>query len=402
VHERISAAHSRFVQRKKRGDSALASARKARLKELHNSGTSVATGGGPKKLRPGAQLAAKDTNDADRYKSTLAKQRQEKGKKKLFVRDGALVPAELQHPPEGATVTMKANRVGTSEYIGRQAALIASIRKYKGEARAKQVEAKLLAVEKALKLNQSTFVSSPAVPFQKEVTRERVFEKIPFIKRIVKMSQEEELILDASLSFIHGLRIGIFKYRNALSENEQVAFEDWLHLVRVTLPSEWALHTLIDDLLDHFDSVVKSPDALVRVLDQHPMHRDRWSPSCAKPGNVGGGFTCGFWKLLHVMSVGLAEHKGGKVVVKLRMARQDSPLFSPLLAADTIRDYIAHFFPCTSCSEHFVERYDDCSYRRCSRLSDKVSKSTEADWKELAKWLFQFHNEVSRISSSLR
>jgi hypothetical protein len=230
------------------------------------------------------------------------------------------------------------------------------------------------------------------------ITKERVIERIPFMKRMVKMSHEEELILDASMSFIHGLRVGIFKDRKTLSEDEQVALEDWLHLVRVTLPSEWALHTLIDDLLDRFDSIVKSPDALLRVLDQHPLRRDRWSPSCAKIGNI-GGFSCGFWKLLHVMSVGIAEHKGGKVVVKLRMARPDSPLFSPLLAADTIRDYIAHFFPCTSCAGHFIERYDDCSYRRCTRLSNKVSKSSEADWKELAKWLFQFHNEVRRASS---
>jgi Erv1 / Alr family len=393
MQERIHEAHARFVERKKLVDASLVAARKARLSQLEASGAVAAYNGGPSKVRPGAALAVKDASDVNRFKNELLQRRKDNGPNRLFTRDRAKSSPELKAPPAGATVTMRSNQLLTEEYRSRREQLIASIRKHRGAARAKEVEAKLSEVESALDVNQNA--ARPAVPFQKEVTKAGIVERIPIVKRVVKMSHEEELILDVSMSFIQGLKAGVFKSRNALSQTEQVALEDWLHLLRVTLPSEWALHNLIDDLLDHFNSVVKSHEALVSVLEKHPLHRDHWSRSCSPPGKVGGGFTCGFWKLLHVMTVGLAEHRGGEYVIKLRMARQDSVLFSPELAADTVREYIANFFPCTSCAEHFTERFDDCSYRRCSRLSDKVSKATDADWKELAKWLWEFHNEVS-------
>jgi Erv1 / Alr family len=395
MQERIQEAHARFVERKKLVEASLVAARKARLSKLESSGAAAGLySGGPSKMRPGAALAVKDTSDVNRFKNELSQRRKESGgPSRLFTKDRAKSSPELKAPPTGATSTMRANQLLTAEYRSRREQLIESIRKHRGDARAKEVEAKLNEVENALDVNQNAV--RPVLPFRKEVTKARIVEKIPIVKRIVKMSHEEELILDVSMSFIQGLKVGVFKSRKALSQNEQVALEDWLHLLRVTLPSEWALHNLIDDLLDQFNSVVKSHEALVRVLEKHPLHRDHWSLSCSPPGKIGGGFTCGFWKLLHVMTVGLAEHRGGEFVIKLRMARQDSVLFSPELAADTVREYIANFFPCTSCAEHFTERFDDCSYRRCSRLSDKVSKTTDADWKELAKWLWEFHNEVS-------
>jgi hypothetical protein len=43
-----------------------------------------------------------------------------------------------------------------------------------------------------------------------------------------------------------------------------------------------------------------------------------------------------------------------------------------------------------------VDRYDDCAnQRRCDRLTNDAATATDADWKEFAKWLWEFHNTVS-------
>lgn len=53
-----------------------------------------------------------------------------------------------------------------------------------------------------------------------------------------------------------------------------------------------------------------------------------------------------------------------------------------------LRDYVAHFFSCVTCREHFVSMYDSCSLDRCNRLSGK-------NWRELPLWLFETHNAVN-------
>lgn len=383
----MSEARARFAERRKRLEAQVLAAQKKRFQTPPGLGTpGAATVPGP-----GAEAAAFDSaSELDRYKTLLAERHKAKTSKKRLFRPVLGVPKrnhadsatpDQQNPPQGATTTMKANKPGTTEYKDRRESMLEYIRKTKGQNKAKEVESRLNAANKA-------------VAFQKVVSKPRLIEKLPIIKRMVKMSYEETLILDASLSFMHGLKF-VFKSKNALQENEQQALEDWLHLMRIALPQEWALHELIDDLLDNFELAIKSDDALQRILNRHTLPRKSWSWSCAPPGKIGGGFTCGFWKLLHTMSVGVAEHKGGLNVIKARTARRDSILFSPEIAADTVREYIVNFFPCTDCAQHFAQRYDDCSYRRCSRLSDKVSRATDADWKELAKWLWEFHNEVS-------
>jgi hypothetical protein len=96
------------------------------------------------------------------------------------------------------------------------------------------------------------------------------------------------------------------------------------------------------------------------------------------------------------MTVGIAEYRGGQDLIASGSVMPASRTFSPLDAADTIREYMAHFFPCTECSKHFVGQYDQCELnRRCSRLTSIASTTSDADWKELAKWLWEVHNDVS-------
>jgi hypothetical protein len=57
--------------------------------------------------------------------------------------------------------------------------------------------------------------------------------------------------------------------------------------------------------------------------------------------------------------------------------------------ARILRDYVAHFFGCVACREHFVAMYDSCALDRCNRLSG------DKQWRELPLWLFEAHNAVN-------
>jgi hypothetical protein len=219
------------------------------------------------------------------------------------------------------------------------------------------------------------------------------------------MMPEEEAILDASLSFVSGLRYGVFKGDGPLTSNRKMALKNWLDLLSVSLPPEWGLHRLIDDLRRQINYVAESEKHLESVLRAHPMPRQVWSKSCTGNGKWGGvGFSCGFWKLLHIATVGVAEHRGGLNLLQSGMIDSNHNTFSPIEAADTIKDYIALFFNCDECKRNFVEHYNNCdNNRRCSRLTDEDSTATIADWKELALWMWEVHNEVSvRIVSERR
>ena len=95
------------------------------------------------------------------------------------------------------------------------------------------------------------------------------------------------------------------------------------------------------------------------------------------------GSTCAFWRLLHTLSVGLAERKGGtdasmddEVLRDVDAAlgvvggkhRRNHRLFSPKEAAETIRNVIDTFFTCEVCRKNFIEQYDSCQYGRCDKL----------------------------------
>ena len=346
----------------------------------------------------GAMVAKQEPKDLDRFQPELAEQRQRIASQERFKRlaanrlnRGTNKERITEQASEGATETMKKFVPGTREYELHKAEIVETIKKNKGKRAAEKVERQMT----ALAQNVVPPGTTNTLPFQKQVTKPKFVEKVPVVKRMVKMSHEEELIIDVTLSFIHSLKIGIFRTTGPLTKPQKNALEDWLALLRVSLPQEWAIHNLIDDLLDNFKIVTKSSNNLERIVNQFHFPRKEWTKSCATRKTVGSGFTCGFWKLLHVASIGLAEYRGGINLMNARMTRADAIIFSPEEAADTLREYIANFFPCTDCAEHFLERYDDCSYRRCTRLSDNFETATDADWKEFGKWLWEFHNEVS-------
>jgi hypothetical protein len=241
-----------------------------------------------------------------------------------------------------------------------------------------------------------TNLKKEELPFKKDVRKaglvKKAAERIPVVKRAVKMSPEEELIMDASHAFTILLQTGISMKMN--DQAARMALRKWLDLMSVSLPPEWAIHRLIDDLRRQFMFITKSRDNLQSVVRNHPLSRQGWSKDCRKGGTY--GFSCGFWKLMHTMAVGVAEQRGGKSLVESEMVVPSTKTFSPAEAADTIRNFIDHFYTCKPCRDNFISTYDNCeNNRRCDRLADDADGATTADWKELSLWLWEVHNDVS-------
>lgn len=249
-------------------------------------------------------------------------------------------------------------------------------------------------------ITQRTSLKKETLPYKKDVRKQGVVKrtaaKLPVIGRRFRMTPEEELILDVSLSLVVSFESGIKFRGQELDKKQQKALKSFLDLLNVALPPEWGIHQLIDEMRRRFAYIVMSDHNMKRVLSNHPLPRRMWSKSCVQPKKGTMGFSCGFWKLLHVTTVGVAEQRGGLSLVESGLAGVETKLFSPIDAADTIRDYIEQFFNCEPCKKNFIETYDDCEKnRRCDRLTEEIEAADIADWKELPVWLWEAHNEVS-------
>ena len=169
----------------------------------------------------GAEAARGMEREMDRWKQYHQQKR--KRKHRIGFRRPQ-PPAEAAYA--GATKTMRAHQLNTPEFAERIAQIGKTLTKVKGRKRS------AAAVEK---------IRNKQKPFKKVLKKEKFAEKIPIIKMLptIKMSAEEELILDASLSFLQGIRHGVFRSDAALSPARQHALYEFLNVMSVGLPPEW-------------------------------------------------------------------------------------------------------------------------------------------------------------------
>lgn len=291
--------------------------------------------------------------------------------------------------PDGATPIMLAHRNGTLEFKTRESDRLAALKRMKQSRRPRRQRDSKTVATGVVSVSTNTTIS-----FQKKISSPGFAEHLPLVKRMVQqqMTTEEELILDASLSFLEGLRVGLQRKQRPLDWGQTQTLRDWLQLMRISLPPEWALLGTIDALIGSLDQISQNVKAINKILKKFKVPRKEWSKSCSPEH----GFSCGFWKLLHVMTVGMAEHRGGQDLIDSGIFKPSTRVFSPDEAARTLRQYMLHFFPCDACAQHFVAMYDQCDkHRRCDRLTTATTTASDADWKELAKWLWEVHNSVS-------
>jgi len=235
---------------------------------------------------------------------------------------------------------------------------------------------------------------------QQTTTGQKVLSKVPIVKRAFKRSKAEETLNDAALSFTRGILMGVFRNDpdKPLDYERKAALKDWLDLLSVSLPPEMGLHELIDTLRYNVDNVSQSVKNLEMIVSKHYIPNPQWSDSCTRTTNGKNfGFFCGFWKLLHIMSVGFAEQAGG---LSLRESNPSIRVFSPSDAADVVRDYMTYFFNCDKCTSRFISQYDSCKFDRCNRLTDKIEDAPADSWKEFPLWLWAVHNDISRSKAN--
>lgn len=228
--------------------------------------------------------------------------------------------------------------------------------------------------------------------------------------------QPNDIYINAASSLQFALRSSVFMTNDALSKRQAQILKEWLTLLQQTLPSSSSFSSLtstmkpvmktslnqVDSLLSNLDDVVQSEEELLDKLQVvHKQHdkkelgnlgEEQWTRSCSK-GNENAGYTCGLWQLFHIITIGLVHYN-------IEQERVKKPLLlSTMKSADTIRDYIEYYFTCDECRINFIKMYEECRFDRCNRLSslnsNKNNKYTIDDWKQLALWLWEAHNDVN-------
>jgi len=246
-------------------------------------------------------------------------------------------------------------------------------------------------------------------------------QKVPHLKSIdynILKRTRTNTFTDAALSFTFALKTSIYQddnnqagiyvengdYKSPLSPDKREVFIDWINLLYWTLPTHtWKVHTLVNDLRTHFEEVLDSKSKLQEIVYRHHdvvnenlADRNFWTESCSK-GEDGHGYLCGLWNLLHIVSIGVAEHHTAVL--------GDRSSITTGRAASTIRHYIEHFLGCTICQDRFVGLYDKTcgsakTTGRCKRFRQPFDKRHQqpldpSSWTELALWLWEVHNDVN-------
>ena len=370
------------------------------------------TGMQPQDIQKYQQVAAQRRAD-------LAKKAQKRiptvfqGKKAAAARKQAAqaLRKEEKNPAERQRLAQE-RKQKNKELLQKRIEMAKNIREQKRLAAAKNANgaARAPTTERVRSQGGPTFQKTKPTPTRKELKQntigkklsipKKILSSVPVVKRAFKTKPEEDLYADAALSFVTGLKLGVFTDSRPLDQKRQGALVDWLELLSISLPPELGLHAVIDDLLNNMSYISQGRDKLYEQLDKYPLANKYWSDSCSK-GRRGQGQNCGLWKLLHIVTIGFAEHRGGLEQQDgsyVDVPMSSGPTFTPNEGAAIIREYIALFFGCDVCKNNFLSKYDDCvSFGRCDRMpvDARIDEVEDEDWREFPLWLWEFHNHVS-------
>ena len=220
---------------------------------------------------------------------------------------------------------------------------------------------------------------------------------------------------DAAASFIVSMEQTVYDPNGSavspLSRDLAYILREYLDLLHWTLPPNWYLHDLINDLRSDYDSVIKGRAQLLQVLDRHrnPGDRPSWSRSCVRGQYVdrmetGGldvmpefsGYSCGLLRMFHISAIGVAQQH--------TRVLGDTGRVRPSHVTTVYRDYIESFYGGSSRTMRriFLESVDNCMFDLCGSLANIQADTPQSDpgWHELTIWLWNVHNHIrSSISS---
>jgi hypothetical protein len=197
-----------------------------------------------------------------------------------------------------------------------------------------------------------------------------------------------DLQLDVHLAFQTAV-VNIFNDPSNMQDPiKSQTLRNFLLLLHKTLPVSWPVHALVKDVMINTMYISKKSAYLDTILKRNSPKIETYSKSCSYKAD--GGFTCGFWALLHAVTVGVVEYN--------EEASYNSETIATEKAAKIIRDYVEAFGLGNTDIQHvFVKDYDACALDRCNKLS-KERGGDLSEWKKLPLWLSEAH---SSINSSL-
>ncbi|KAL3774707.1 hypothetical protein HJC23_002007 [Cyclotella cryptica] len=211
----------------------------------------------------------------------------------------------------------------------------------------------------------------------------------------------EQVFHDAMSSFVVTLTSSLYSHLphgSALPPDRSMALREFIDLIRWAFPPETQVHELAQKLADEFFAISISEAGLLKSVREHTNIDEvmTWSPRCSRsiPDNFQDGYACGLWSLLHILSLGVAERHSAVV--------GDVDRLSPSYAGHVIRSFIDIFFiHCETCRKLWVTLYDEacCELHNADHsTANKVKEDAsndETDWRQLAFWIWEIHNEIS-------
>lgn len=208
--------------------------------------------------------------------------------------------------------------------------------------------------------------------------------------------QADDVFNDAMSSLFTAI-ISRLSTGTALPSDAFNTLAEFLDLVRWACPPETEIHNFAEDIKVDYDQSIASKEAFLKVVRRHTSHGIdfTWSSRCT--GKANGGFICGLWSLLHILTVGVAERHS--------FVLGDTESVSVIHAGQVIRSFIEQFLlDCDSCRDPWIELFDE----NCSGMYDMdystsgnpVDERIDDEWRFLALCVWKMHKGYRKMDSS--
>ncbi len=211
-------------------------------------------------------------------------------------------------------------------------------------------------------------------------------------------SPSEQALQDAAASLFVTLSSSTysqFPRGSVLPHEMSDALREFIDLLRWAYPPETKVHDLAEELKLEFFGISTSEDTMLKVIGRHFSLQDSvvWSPRCKSEGGAEkdkGGYACGLWSLLHILTIGVSERHHSVI--------GDVDRVTVPYAGKVIRAFIEKFFiGCDSCRKRWLEIYDDT----CAKDNHGMEGYATAEildnshWQRLSFCVWEIHNEIN-------
>lgn len=170
------------------------------------------------------------------------------------------------------------------------------------------------------------------------------------------------------------------------------ALAEFIDLVRWAFPPETDIHKFAQGIKLDFEKSIASEEELLEMIRRHTNQGIKfvWSTPCTSSAN--GGYICGLWSLLHILTVGVAERH--------KFVLGDTESVSVVYSGQVIRNFIYKLFVgCGSCRVLWIKMFDDT----CSGMYDTDhieagypdAIKVDDEWRYLALCVWKMHNKVT-------